>query len=371
MNKKLIENSKRIVVKIGSSLLIVKDKFNSVWLKSFIEDIIFLRKKNIEILIIVSGAVSLGKSYLKIKKEKLRIHEKQACAACGQVILMNNFKKIFEKKNIKVAQILLTYSDTEDRKKSLNSRETIFELLRCDIIPIINENDSVAVDELKFGDNDRLAARVSQIIEADSLILLSDVEGLFTSNPKKNCNAKLVSEVKEINKTIFKMASSETNPYGTGGMYTKIEAAEIASGSGCDTIICKGNNNNPIKEYLKKQKGTKFPSKVKKENGFKKWLAGKIKVEGYIVLDSGAVKAISNGASILPSGIQKIYGKFFKGDIIGVKNINGEKIGKGVTYYDSVELRKISGKKSSEIKTCLGYDGRNEIIHRDYLTLNE
>ena len=188
---------------------------------------------------------------------------------------MNNFKKIFEKKNIKVAQILLTYSDTEDRKKSLNSRETIFELLKCDIIPIINENDSVAIDELKFGDNDRLMTRVSQIIEADSLILLSDVEGLFTSNPKKNFNAKLVSEVKEINKKIFKMASSETNPYGTGGMYTKIEAAEIASSAGCDTIICKGNNKNPIKEYLKKQKGTKFKSKVKKGNGFKKMVSWK------------------------------------------------------------------------------------------------
>jgi len=371
MNNLSILQAKRIVIKIGSSLLFSKNKFNSKWLEAFIEDVIFLRDKNIEILIVASGSVSLGKVYLKIEKNKLRIHEKQACAACGQAILMNNFKKTFEKKNLTVAQILLTYSDTEDRKKSLNSKETIFELLRCNVIPIINENDSVAVDELKFGDNDRLAARVSQIIDANFLILLSDVDGLFTSNPKKTKSSTLIREVHKINKKIYDMASTETNFHGTGGMFTKIEAAKIASESGCDTIICRGTKKKPISEYLKKKEGTRFRGKVNNDKGFKKWLAGTIKVEGDIFLDNGAVEAVLKGASILPSGIQKISGKFFKGDIINIKNQHGIKIGKGVSYYDSTELSKILGKKTSEIKKSLGYSGRNEIVHRDYLTLNE
>ena len=371
MKSTSIEHSKRIVIKIGSSLLISENKFNSKWLRSFIGDVIYLKEKKIEIIIVASGSVSLGKNYLNIQKKKLRIHEKQACAACGQAILMNDFKKAFEKRNLKVAQILLTYSDTEDRRKSLNSRETIFELIKYNIIPVVNENDSVAIDELKFGDNDRLAARVSQIIDADTLILLSDVDGLFTSNPKNNKNAKLIKHVSKIDKKIYNMASLETNFYGTGGMYTKIEAAEIAASSGCDTLIFRGNRDKPVREYLKKQKGTRFISKVNKDKGFKKWLAGTIKVEGEIFLDKGATLAIFNGSSVLPSGIQNISGKFYKGDILVIKNDKGKKIGKGVTYYDSVELMKILGKKSAEIKKSLGYDGRNEIIHRDYLTLNE
>ena len=253
MNNLSILNAKKIVIKIGSSLLFSNNKFNSKWLDTFLEDVIFLRKKNIDILIVVSGSVPLGKIYLNIEKKKLRIHEKQACAACGQAILMNNFKKTFEKKKLAVAQILLTYSDTEDRKKSLNSRETIFELLRCNVIPVVNENDSVAVDELKFGDNDRLAARVSQIIDANVLILLSDVDGLFTANPKKNKNAKLIREVVKINEKIFRMASAETNHHGTGGMFTKIEAAEIASESNCDTIIFRGTKKKTNQRIFKKR----------------------------------------------------------------------------------------------------------------------
>ena len=371
MKKNSTNHIKKVILKIGSSLVISKNKFNTIWFDSLVEDILFLKKKKIEILIVVSGAVALGKGYLNLKKKKLKIHEKQACAACGQVILMNNFKKSFEKKKIKVAQILLTFSDTEDRKKSLNSRETIFQLLKFGIIPIINENDSVAVDELKFGDNDRLAARVAQIIGADQLILLSDVDGLFTNNPKENKKAKLILEVNNINDQVFKMASSSTNTHGTGGMNTKLQAAQIASKSGCETILVRGNKKNPIRSYLRDKKGTKFLLKKGKGSNFKNWLAGSIKVKGEIFVDEGAEKAIYDGASILPSGIQKISGKFVKGDIISIKNYFGKRIGKGITYYDSDELSLIIGKKSSEIKSVLGYNGRNEIVHRDYLTLNE
>tara|TARA_B100000963_G_C22589013_1_gene654563 strand:- start:642 stop:1757 length:1116 start_codon:yes stop_codon:yes gene_type:complete len=371
MKKNFLKNFKRIVVKIGSSLLISNDKFNNEWFKSFVDDIIFLRNKKIEVLIVVSGAVSLGKNYLKINKKKLKIFEKQACAACGQVILMNNFKKVFEKKKIKVAQILVTYFDIENRKNSLNSRETIIELLKCDTVPVINENDTVSIDELKFGDNDRLAARVSQIIGADNLILLSDVDGLFTNNPKNNKGVELVKEVKEVNEKIFKMATGETNFHGTGGMLTKLQAADIAAASGCNTIICRGTIRNPIKNYLNNGFGTTFLSNNKYGTSFKKWVAGAINVMGTLILDDGATEALKRGASILPSGIENITGKFFKGDIICFKNLNGKNIGKGVTYYDSKEIRIIKGRKSSEIKKLLGYDGRDEIVHRDYLILNE
>ena len=371
MKKNVLENFRRVVIKIGSSLLISDNKFNNNWFNSFVDDIIVLRKRKIEILIVVSGAVSLGKNYLKINKTKLKIFEKQACAACGQLILMNNFKKAFEKKNIKVAQILLTFFDTENRRNSLNSRETITELLKFKIIPVINENDSVSIDELKFGDNDRLAARVSQIIGADHLVLLSDVDGLFTSNPKKNKKVELIEEVREVNEKIFKMASAETNFHGTGGMLTKLQAAEIAAGSGCNTIICKGTIKNPIKNYFNKCYGTKFLSNNKYGTSFKKWIAGAINVMGTLILDDGAIKALKRGASILPSGIENIIGTFFKGDIISFKNLNGKNIGKGVTYYDSKEIKIIKGRKSSEIKKLLGYEGRDEIVHRDYLILNE
>jgi len=290
MKRSFIDESKRIVIKIGSSLLILDDRFNYKWLESFIEDIIFLRKKNIEVLIVASGAVSLGKKYLNIKKKKLKINEKQACAACGQVILMNNFKKAFEAKQIKIAQILLTYSDTEDRRKGLNSRETITELIKYGTVPIINENDSVATEELKFGDNDRLAARVSQIASADNLILLSDVDGLFSRNPRKDKKAKFISEVHEIDKRILKMASEETNTYGTGGMHTKLQAAEIATSFGCNTIICRGDKKNPIRSYIKENTGTCFVSRKRKSNSFKRWLAGTIKVVGNIMVDEGAAR---------------------------------------------------------------------------------
>ena len=321
-----VSKAKNIVIKIGSSLLMNGNRFNSTWLKSFINDISYLKSKRKNIVIVASGAVSLGRKYLSIKKEKISINTKQACAACGQVILMKNFMRHFEARKIKVAQILLTFSDTEDRRKSLNSRETIKTLLELKIIPIINENDSVATDELKFGDNDRLAARVAQLIGSDLLILLSDVEGLYDKNPKKDKEAKLIEKVTNINSKIFKISSSETNDFGSGGMFTKIQAAE-------------------------------------------NWLGGSINISGSVHIDDGAIKALNEGASLLPSGIKKISGNFSKGDIIEILNSKGKKLGRGISYYDSKELNLIKGKKSIYIRETLGYEGRDEIIHRDYLFL--
>ena len=365
-----IFNSQRIIIKIGSSLLIDNEKFNYRWLESFIADVIMLKKRKIEVLIVASGAVSLGKNYLGIKDEKISITDKQALAACGQVILMNNFIKAFEKSGIKVAQILLTYSDTEDRRKSLNSRETLKNLLSKKVIPVINENDSVATDELKFGDNDRLASRVAQIIGADLLVLLSDVDGLYDKNPKSSEEARLIPVVENINERSFNFISKETNFYGSGGMLTKIQAAEIADAFGCNTLICRGNVSNPIKNFERKKIGTLFFSNNIKKRGFKNWIAGTINVAGNVTIDDGALEALEKGASLLPIGVKKISGNFQKGDIIQIFDSVGKKIGKGITYYDYNEIKLIKGKQTKLIKTILGYEGREELIHRDYLFLN-
>lgn len=239
------------------------------------------------------------------------------------------------------------------------------------VIPIINENDTVATDELKFGDNDRLAARVAQIIEADLLLLLSDVKGLYDKNPKNSNDAKLIEIVETINSKIYKMSSTQTNNYGSGGMFTKIKAAEIASSFGCNTIIFEGNLTNPISNVKKTNVGTLFFSNVKKKKGVKSWLAGSINISGIFKIDTGASMALKKGASLLPSGIKMVKGNFFKGDIIEIEDFNGKKIGKGITYYDSKEVEMIKGKKSTVIFDILGYEGREEIIHRDYLYLNE
>lgn len=370
--KNIISSSDIITIKIGSSLLIKNNKFNSRWLSSLISDIEFFQKKKKKIIIVASGAVTLGRNYLNIKENKnLKINEKQAFAACGQSILMNNFIRLFNLKQIKIAQILLTYTETENRKKSLNARDTIITLMKRNIIPIINENDSVAIDELKFGDNDRLAARVSQIVNANVLILFSDVGGLYDSNPKKNINAKLITLIKKIDKKIIKMAGFETNLYGTGGMKTKIQAAEIAMNSGCSTIICSGMKENPLINIFKNlgKHGTLFLANQNNETSYKKWLSSTIKVSGKIIIDEGAKNAIIKGASLLPSGVRSIFGKFFRGDIVEIKNKNNILIGKGLILYDHDEVKLIMGKKTSEIKKILGYIGKSELIHRDYLIM--
>ena len=367
-------SSKVLVIKIGSSLLIKKNSFNSNWLDNFSSEVNFLKKKKLKVIVVASGSVSLGKKYLGIKDSKiLKINEKQACAACGQSLLMNYFIRFFKKKNLKVAQILLTFSETEDRRKNLNIRETINTLLDSGVIPVINENDSIATDELKFGDNDRLAARVGQITDADTLVLLSDVEGLFDSNPFKNKKAKLIPFIHEIDDKIKKMATRETNVYGSGGMSTKIEAAQIAMNFGCNTLICSGKKRFPIKGVINNQNksGTWFLSKKKNYSHFKRWLASSIQIFGHIIIDDGALDALNEGSSLLPSGVVEVEGDFFRGDIVEVRSKKDQLIGKGVISYDSSESKLIIGKKTSQIESILGYIGRDEIIHRDNFIFND
>ena len=316
-----IHKSKRIVIKIGSSILVdEKGKPKKLWLKEFAKDIKFLTKKNKQIVIVSSGAIAMGCEYLGIKKKILKVDKSQAVASIGQIELMDFYKRIFNKNKIKISQILLTLDDTEQRRRSINAKRTIDNLLKMGIIPIVNENDTTATTEIKYGDNDRLAARVSQIIGADCLILFSDVEGLYTNNPKKNKKSQLIKFVDEINEKIKKYASKTENYYGSGGMKTKIEAAKICQLSGCYMAIANGNYMNPIKKIIQNKKCTWFLPKISKLDARKQWIIGSIAPKGEVIIDQGAVKAINNGKSLLPAGVQKIKGAFEKGDHILIKD---------------------------------------------------
>jgi len=280
---------------------------------------------------------------------------------------MDFYKRIFDKNKIKISQILLTLDDTEQRRRSINAKRTIDNLLKMGIVPIVNENDTTATTEIKYGDNDRLAARVSQIIGADCLLLLSDVEGLYTDNPKKNKKAQLIKLVREIDEKIKKYASKTENYYGSGGMKTKIEAAKICQLAGCYMAIANGNYINPIKKIIENKKCTWFLPKISKLDARKQWIIGSIAPKGEVIIDEGAVKAINNGKSLLPAGVRKINGIFEKGDHILIKDESSKERGRGISSFSSLEIEKIKGSHSSEIKNILGYSSREEIIHKDDL----
>ena len=363
-----IHNSKKIVIKIGSSILVdEKGKPKKSWLKEFARDIKLLIKKNKQIVIVSSGAIAMGCEYLGIKKKILKVDKSQAVASIGQIELMDFYKRIFDKNKIKISQILLTLDDTEQRRRSINAKRTIDNLLKMGIVPIVNENDTTATTEIKYGDNDRLAARVSQIIGADCLLLLSDVEGLYTDNPKKNKKAQLIKIVREIDEKIKKYANKTENYYGSGGMKTKIEAAKICQLAGCYMAIANGNYMNPIKKIIENKKCTWFLPKISKLDARKQWIIGSIAPKGEIIIDQGAVKAINNGKSLLPAGVRKINGIFEKGDHILIKDESNKERGRGISSFSSLEIEKIKGSHSSEIKNILGYSSREEIIHKDDL----
>ena len=363
-----INKFKKIVIKIGSSIL-VDERGNpkKIWLQEIANDIKSLITKKKQIVIVSSGAIAMGCEYLKIKKNGLKVDKSQAVASIGQIELINFYKRTFDKSKIKISQILLTLDDTEQRRRSINARRTIDNLLTMGIVPIVNENDTTATTEIKYGDNDRLAARVSQIIGADCLILLSDVDGLYTDNPKKNKETKLIKTVEEIDENIKKCATRAENLYGSGGMKTKIEAAKICQLSGCYMVIANGNYKNPIKKMFKSQKCTWFLPRISKLDARKQWIVGSVAPKGEVIIDQGAIRAINNGKSLLPAGVNKINGNFEKGDHILVKDQNDVECARGLTSFSSTEIEKIKGSHTSKIKNILGYSSRGEIIHKDDL----
>ena len=363
-----IDKFKKIVIKIGSSILVDnKGKPKKIWLKEFAKDVKNLLQQKKQVVIVSSGAIAMGCEYLGIKKSGIKVDKSQAVAAVGQIKLMDFYKNTFNKNKIEISQILLTLDDTERRRRSINARRTIDNLLAMEIVPIVNENDTTATTEIKYGDNDRLAARVSQIIGADCLILLSDVDGLYTDNPKKNKETKLIKTVKEIDENIKKYATKTESVYGSGGMKTKIDAAKICQLSGCYMVIANGNYKNPVKKIIKNQKCTWFLPRISKLDARKQWIIGSVAPKGEVVIDQGAVKAINNGKSLLPAGVKKINGSFEKGDHILVKDQNDIECARGLTSFSSIEVEKIKGSHSSKIKNILGYSSREEIIHKDDL----
>jgi len=361
-----INKSKKIVIKIGSSILIdKKGKPRKKWLDEFAKDIILLNKLNKKVIIVSSGAIALGCNLLNMNKSLLKLDKSQAIASIGQIELMNLYKKTFNKNKINISQILLTLEDTEKRRRSLNARRTIENLLTMGIIPIVNENDTTATTEIKYGDNDRLASRVAQIINSDCLILLSDVNGLYTVNPKLNRKTYLIKKISTIDEKIEKLSTKSINEYGSGGMFTKIEAAKTCQVSGCYMAIANGKKNRPIKRILEKNNCTWFIPKISKLDARKKWIIGSVAPKGILTIDKGAVQAIKNGKSLLPAGIKAVNGKFEKGDHLKILDINNIEYARGLSSFSSEEINKIKGCQSNQIKKILGYSTRDEVIHKD------
>lgn len=361
-----LKNSKAIVIKIGSSLLVDnKKKIRKTWLSSFAKDLRKLKSKNKRIIIVSSGAIALGCKKMNFNKKNLKLDKSQAIASIGQIELMNLFSQTFSKYNLNISQILLTLDDTEERKRSINAKRTLENLFKLDYIPIVNENDTTATSEIKYGDNDRLASRVAQITNSDTLILLSDVDGLFTKNPKKFKDAKLIKKVNDLNKDINNINIRGTTEYGSGGMNTKIEAAKICNLAGCNMIIANGLHLNPISQIEKKNNCTWFISKISKLHARKKWIISSVSPKGELSIDDGAKKALINGKSLLATGIKKVSGKFNKGDHIKILDNKRKEFARGLSSFSSEEINKILGCHSKEIGKILGYISKSEVVHKD------
>ena len=361
-----LKESKIIVIKIGSSLLIDESKrIRKKWLSEFAKDIRNLIKKNKKIIIVSSGAIAMGCKKLNLNKKNLKLDKSQAVASIGQIELMNLFSEIFFKSKINISQILLTLEDTEQRRRALNAKRTFDNLFQLGFVPIVNENDSTATTEIKYGDNDRLASRVAQISGADSLILLSDVDGLYTQNPKIYKKAKLFKEIKNIDSEIEKIATKSISEHGTGGMKTKIDAAKICQLSGCQMVIANGLSTRSIKKIIDINYCTWFLPKISKLDARKKWIIGSVSPKGELIIDDGAKKALSNGKSLLAAGIKKVSGKFQKGDHVKVLDNQNFECARGLSSFSSDEILKIMGHHSKEIEKLLGYIAKSEVIHKD------
>lgn len=372
INIESISKAKRIVIKVGSSLIVNPDTgyINNIWLNSLARDILFLLSKNKEILVVSSGAIALGKNELNIANKSLKLSEKQATAAAGQIVLAKAWKNVFEKIEIKCGQILVGHSDLETRRNAMNTRATLNTLLKLNVIPIINENDTVATLEIRYGDNDQLAARIAQLVEADVLILLSDIDGLYSKDPKISQKAEFISEINNISKNIEDMAKNTKSNIASGGMITKIKAAKIATAAGCNLIIAHGQSKNSLLKLIKGGKHSIFKANLTPFSAKKKWILSKRNKQKFIIIDKGAEKALISGKSLLSAGIISNSKSFNRGEIINILSIKEKVLGCGIISYDSKEIKMISGKQSKDIKKILGYKGRNEVIHRNDMVFN-
>jgi glutamate 5-kinase len=366
-----LAEARRVVVKVGSALLTDAEtgRINRTWLESLIEDLLRLRKRGQQVILVSSGAIALGRRQLGLAKGPLRLEESQAAAAVGQIRLAHAYKELLESRDVTVAQVLLTLEDSERRRRYLNARATLETLLSLGALPVINENDTVATAEIRYGDNDRLAARVAQMAAADCLVLLSDVDGLYTADPNKEPSASLVEEVLKITPEIEAMGGRSASEVGSGGMATKIVAARIAVSAGCHMCIAAGRHRHPVRRIEEGARCTWFVPSATPVAARKQWIAGTLRPAGAVTIDPGALRALLDGCSLLPAGVVNARGRFERGDTISVLAMDGTEIARGIVAYSDVDAAKIMGRKSADIASVLGFRGRDEIIHRDDLVL--
>ncbi len=365
--------AKRIVVKIGSALLVDRDtgRLRATWLNSLADDVTALLGQGKEIILVSSGAIALGRHVLGLPRGPLALEQSQAAAAVGQIALASAYQDVFRARGSKVAQILLTLGDTEERRRYLNARRTMDTLLSHATIPVVNENDTVATAEIRYGDNDRLSARVASMMTADCLVLLSDIDGLYTAPPGKDAGAKRLDEVRSITPEIEAMAGDAGSELSRGGMRTKVEAAKIALSSGTDMVIASGKVMHPLRQLSENAPCTWFVASTDPVSSRKRWIAGQLEPAGTVEVDAGAEKALLAGKSLLPAGVKRIEGTFGRGDVVVIKGPQGRELGRGLVAYTHEEARLIAGRKSAEIPALLGHEGRAEIIHRDDMALSK
>ena len=360
----------RIVVKIGSALLVDRTTgLKTDWLASVAQDIATLAAQDKEILVVTSGAIALGRKLLDLPSGVLKLEESQAAAASGQISLARAWSEALGAHELVAGQILLTLGDTEERRRYLNARATLATLLRLGAVPVINENDTIATNEIRYGDNDRLAARVATMAGADLLILLSDIDGLYTAPPQLNPDARFVEQVAAITPEIEAMAGAAGSELSRGGMITKIEAGRIATAGGADMVIATGKRLNPIAALADGARATWFAASGNPVTARKKWISGQLMASASVTVDPGALNALLNGKSLLPAGVKRVEGRFSRGDVVIVRGPDGSEIARGIIAYDWDDATRISGCKSDRIAEILGYAGRSEMIHRDDLVM--
>ncbi len=365
-----LSKARRVVVKIGSALLVdqTTGKLKSTWLASLAEDIAALQKQGADVIAVSSGAIALGRHTLGLPKGKLKLEQKQAAAAVGQIALAQAWQEALERQGIVAAQVLVTLHDTEERRRYLNATATLSTLLAQKAIPVINENDTVATSEIRYGDNDRLAARVASMMSADCLVLLSDIDGFYSAPPDKK-GAEFIAEIREITRDIEAMAGKPVSGVGSGGMITKIEAAKIAVAAGCNMVIASGHDKHPLRRIADGERCSWFLANATPKQARKRWIAGTLMPIGKLHVDQGAADALARGKSLLPAGVKRIDGVFNRGDTVSVIDHDGAELARGLINYDSTDATRIAGRKSTEIEKLLGLAGAAEFIHRDNLVI--
>ena len=362
---------RRIVIKVGSSLLVDRSRgvLKHAWLAALAEDIGHLHARGVDVLVVSSGAIALGRTVLGMPKGQLKLEESQAAAAVGQIALARTWAEVLGHQGITTGQILVTLGDTEERRRYLNARATLGRLLELRAVPVVNENDTVATSEIRYGDNDRLAARVATMAGADLLVLLSDIDGLYTAPPQSNPDASLIPVVPRITTEIEAMAGGAGSELSRGGMRTKIEAAKIATGGGTHMVIADGRVKNPLSAIAAGARCTWFLTPSNPVAARKKWIAGSLEPKGVLYLDAGAARAIRSGKSLLPAGVARAEGTFERGDAVVLRSPDGEDLGRGLVAYDHDHANLILGRSSRDIEAVLGYAGRAEMVHRDDMAL--